>query len=116
MPQIPLIASIWGHSLSSQRQVRTVQTVQLPVCRKLRSCCCSCSSCTSGEAHRVFISAVLEVGLPMPKVEVPQIQFFAGVWVMLFGNRDRYPQCNCAVGLDVIVILQRQIPAVFVDS
>ena len=38
VPQIQLFAWIWGHSLSPQRQVRTVQPVQFPVAVHRQGC------------------------------------------------------------------------------
>ena len=70
-------------SASQQRQVRTAQTVQLPVWTRMLTCPLLCST-----------------DAPYRRAEncgAPQLQFVGQVETFLFGNRDRYAQCNCAV-------------------
>ena len=70
-------------SASQQRQVRKVQTVQLLAWTRMLTCPLLCS--TDAWYRRAENSGV------------PQLQFVDQVETSLFGNRDRYAQCNCAV-------------------
>ena len=70
-------------SLCLQRQVRKVQTVQLPAWTRVLTCPLLCS--TDARFRRA------------ENAGAPQLQFVDQVESSLFGNRDRYAQCNCAV-------------------